>query len=155
MKIRPVQKSDVAPVVELIGAIWAEYDCVLDVESEETYLLAPVEYFHARGGEFWVAEENDEIIATVAVLLLDAKTAELKTLYVAKDFRQKGLGEDLTKLAVEFARRKGASEMILWSDTRFTKAHRLYERLGFERGGERVLDDLNNSTEFGFSLQIL
>ena len=123
---------------------------MFEVEAEETHLLAPGEYFRARGGEFWVVEENSEIVATVAVLLLDAKTAELKSLYVKKDFRRKGLGEDLTKLAVEFAQNKGASEMILWSDTRFTRAHALYERLGFERCGERELDDLNNSREFGF-----
>jgi len=150
MKIRPVTKSDVSQIIELLGTVWAEYECVLDVEREETYLLAPGDYFRARDGEFWVAEENGEIAATVAVQMLDAKTAELKTLYVGKDFRQKGLGEDLTRLAVEFVRAKGAVEMILWSDTRFTKAHRLYERLGFRRCGEREMNDLNNSVEFGF-----
>lgn len=150
MKIRPVVKSDIPQVIRLIGDVWAEYECVFEVEKEETHLLAPDEYFRARGGEFWVVEENGEIIATAAVLMLDAKTAELKSLYVKKDFRRKGLGEDLTNLAAGFARNKGASEMILWSDTRFTKAHRLYERLGFGRCGERELDDLNNSREFGF-----
>lgn len=150
MKVRPVIKSDIPQVIRLIGDVWAEYECVFKVEEEETHLLAPGEYFRGRGGEFWVVEENGKIVATVAVLMLDAKTAELKSLYVKKDFRRKGLGEDLTKLAVKFARIKGASEMILWSDTRFTKAHGLYERLGFERCGERELDDLNNSREFGF-----
>ena len=44
--------------------------------------------------------------------------------------------------------------MTLWSDTRFTRAHRLYERLGFEREGTRKLQDLNNTTEFGFRKRI-
>lgn len=150
MKIRPVTKSDVPQIIELIGAAWAEYECVLDVEREETYLLAPGEYFRARGGEFWVAEESGAVRATIAVSMLDAKTAELKSLYVKKDFRKKGLGKALTGLAVNFAQNKAAAEIILWSDTRFTRAHRLYERLGFERCGERELNDLNNSKEFGF-----
>jgi putative acetyltransferase len=154
MKIRPVNKSDIPQIIKLISDIWAEYDCILDVENEERALLAPGEYCRANGGEFWVAAIKSEIVATVAVIMLDEKTAELKTLYVRNDFRRQGLGEDLTKLAVKYAQMKGASQMILWSDTRFTKAHRLYERLGFEKLGRRELEDLNNSKEFGFGKKI-
>lgn len=39
---------------------------------------------------------------------------------------------------------------MLWSDTRFEDAHRLYERLGFQRGGERELDDVNETTEYRY-----
>ncbi|MDQ3178958.1 MAG: GNAT family N-acetyltransferase [Acidobacteriota bacterium] len=154
MKIRPVNKKDVPQIIKLIGDIWAEYDCVLDTDVDEKYLLAPDDYFRGRDGEFWIVEEDGKIIATVAVMMLDAKTAELKSLYVSSDFRKKGLGEKLTALAIDFARNGNRSEMILWSDTRFTKAHRLYERLGFERFGKRRLRDLNNSVEFGFRISI-
>jgi len=84
----------------------------------------------------------------------DAKTAELKYLYVNKEFRKQGLGEDLTRAALKFARMKKANKMILWSDTRFIKAHRLHKRMGFEKIGERKPDDLNDSKEFGFKLNI-
>jgi GNAT superfamily N-acetyltransferase len=154
MKIRPVRKEDIAQIIELIGAVWAEYDCVLDAETEERALLAPDEYFHARRGEFWVVEEAGEIVATVAVTLNDPETAELKYLYVDKNKRGHGLGARLTGQAITFARAKGAGEMILWSDTRFTNAHRLYERLGFEKTVRRELDDLNNSIEYGFRMNI-
>ncbi|MBA2735290.1 MAG: hypothetical protein H0U50_00740 [Pyrinomonadaceae bacterium] len=49
---------------------------------------------------------------------------------------------------------KEAKEIVLWADTRFIKAHRLYERLGFEKSGECRLNDLNNSREFGFRKKI-
>jgi len=150
MKIRPVIKRDVPQIIKLIGDIWVEYDCVWNLEQEDKHLLAPDDYFHSHNGEFWVAAIKSEIIATVAVLMLDDTTAELKSLYVRKDFRKQGLGEDLTNLAVEFARMKRARKIILWSDTRFTKAHRLYERMKFQKTGERELNDLNNSVEFGF-----
>jgi len=45
---------------------------------------------------------------------------------------------------------KGRSEIILWSDTRFTNAHRLYEKLGFKPLGKRELKDINKSVELGF-----
>jgi len=150
MNIRPATQADVSQIVKLIGEVWAEYDCVLDTSVEEKYLLTPAEYFHARNGEFWVVEEGGEIVATVAVMMNDAATAELKSLYVNKNVRKHGLGQRLTEMAIAFAREKGAAEMVMWSDTRFTSAHRLYERLGFENFGRRELDDLNNTTEFGF-----
>ncbi len=155
MKIRSVIKKDVPQIIKLISDIWAEYDCVLDTDIDEKYLLAPDDYFRGRDGEFWIIEEDGKIIATIAVLMLDAKTAELKSLYVHRDFRKQGLGEKLTGSAIDFARQRNKIEMILWSDTRFTKAHRLYERLGFEPFGERELHDFNNSVEYGFRLNIL
>lgn len=154
MKIRSVIKSDVPQIIKLIGDIWAEYDCVLDVETEDKYLLAPDEYFHKHNGEFWVAEESGKIIATAAALILNETTAELKSLYVKKNFRKQGLGENLVKLVIKYTRKKGAKEIVLWSDTRFTGAHRLYARLGFVVTGERELNDLNNSKELGFGLSI-
>lgn len=154
MKIRPVTKHDVPQIISLIGEVWAEYECVLDTEKEETYLLAPGEYFRAKNGDFWVAVEKNEIVATVAVQMLDHKTAELKSLYVRKDFRRRGLGEDLATLAVKYAGMRRAKEIILWSDTRFAAAHRLYERLGFKKAGYRELDDLNRSKESGFRLYL-
>jgi len=50
-----------------------------------------------------------------------------------------------------WCRAQNISRLILWSDTRFDQAHRLYERMGFERRGERTLpDDLNQTREYGF-----
>ena len=150
MKIRSVIKSDVPQIIKLISEVWAEYDCVLDTENEDKYLLAPDDYFHTQNGEFWIAESDRKIVATVAVQMNDAETAELKSLYVRDDFRKQGLGGDLTKLAIKFVLMKNAKKIILWSDTRFAKAHRLYERLGFKKSGERELDDLNRSIESGY-----
>ena len=42
--------------------------------------------------------------------------------------------------------------MILWSDTRFDQAHRLYTRMGFRlnRRADVCPDDLNQTREYGF-----
>jgi hypothetical protein len=53
-------------------------------------------------------------------------------------------------MAIEHARAAGKRRMILWSDTRFTKAHALYEGMGFIREGERDLHDSNHSREYGY-----
>jgi putative acetyltransferase len=45
--------------------------------------------------------------------------------------------------------------MFLWSDTRFTDAHRLYRSLGFRDCGYRELNDSNNSKEYGFEIALV
>ena len=41
---------------------------------------------------------------------------------------------------------------MLWSDTRFDRAHRFYEKRSYVRQGPiRVLDDISNSLEFGYA----
>jgi GNAT superfamily N-acetyltransferase len=46
----------------------------------------------------------------------------------------------------------GAVRLVLWSDTRFERAHRFYEKWSYVRhGGVRILHDISNSLEFGYA----
>lgn len=150
---RPTVPADVPGILNLIAEIYQEYDCVLDAENEERHLLEPGPYFRAHGGEFWVVEENGVIRATVAVMLHD-EAGELKTLYVHPSLRRQGWGRRLTTLAMDYTRRRGKEKMILWSDTRFTDAHRLYRSMGYREIGIRELHDSNNSVEYGFEIRL-
>ena len=140
---------------KLIDEVYREYDCALDVLTDDTHLLAPGEYVRARGGEFWVVERDEEILATVAVKLLGNDAVELKTLYVSPLLRRQGWGRKLSEMTIEYARARGRRRMVLWSDTRFTDAHRLYLSMGFRQlAGTRDLRDSNNSIEYGFEREI-
>jgi N-acetylglutamate synthase-like GNAT family acetyltransferase len=150
-KLRPTVTEDVPGILALIGEVYKEYGCVLDAEGDERHLLEPGPYFRARGGEFWVVEEEGVIRATVAVMLSE-DAGELKSLYVHSSLRRQGWGRKLTMLAIDYARARGKQKMILWSDTRFLDAHRLYAKLGFREMGTRELHDSNNSVEYGFEL---
>lgn len=151
--LRPTISDDVPGILALIGGIFREYDCVLDAVNEDIHLLKPGEYFRSREGEFWVVEEDSKIVATVGFTVRDA-VAELKSLYVHPDLRRQGWGERLTQLVLEHARAQNCDRLELWSDTRFTNAHKLYRRMGFQLMGERDLHDSNNSREFGFFLPL-
>lgn len=150
-RLRPTVPEDVPGILALIGEVYAEYDCVLNAEKEERHLLEPGTYFRAHGGEFWVVEEGGRIRATVAVTL-DEDAGELKSLYVHPSLRRQGWGRKLTTLAIDYARANGKRKMILWSDTRFLDAHRLYRKMGFRETGIRELHDSNNTVEYGFEL---
>lgn len=151
--LRPVTPADVPAILEMIRAVFREYDLVLNVEDDDVHLKDPPSYFRSRGGEFWVAAEGERIVASGGVLLHE-DAGELKGLYVDAACRGRGLGRRLTELAIEFARRAGKQRFFLWSDTRFTLAHRLYRGMGFVLIGERPLHDSNNSIEYGFERSI-
>ncbi len=151
--VRTATPEDVPQILKLIDDVFAEYGCVLDAENEDTYLLNPGPYFRERGGEFWVVEEAGQIIATVGVLLHE-DAGELKCLYVRRAYRQQGWGRRLSELMLDYARRAGKRRIILWTDTRFRDAHRLYRKMGFTQRGTRELHDSNNTVEYGFELDL-
>jgi GNAT superfamily N-acetyltransferase len=169
--LRRVRDSDAAALQNLIATAWAEYPgCVLDVDGEEPWLRAPGSAHAAGAGEparaLWVvpADPADPIgaagpaggvLASVAVWARPganlAAAAELKTLYVSALVRRRGLGAALVRRAEREARRWEAGQMRLWTDTRFTDAHRLYRRLGYRAtGNRRDLHDRSATTEIEF-----
>jgi N-acetylglutamate synthase-like GNAT family acetyltransferase len=152
--LRPTVPEDVPGILALIGEVYGEYGCVLNAEAEERHLLKPGPHFRARGGEFWVVEDAGRILATVAVMLHEDE-GELKSLYVHSSLRRQGWGRRLTQLVIDYARSGGKRKMILWSDTRFLDAHRLYRSMGFREMGVRELNDSNNSVEYGFEMSLV
>ena len=149
--IRPVADSDSARLIDLIATCWAEYPgCVLDVDREEPWLRAPASAYLGWQGAMWVATIGDAVVACVG-LKPTPGAVELKSLYVAVEARRRGLGERLTRLVEDEARRRGYRRIELWSDTRFTAGHRLYERLGYRRLPDvRQLADLSATTEYHY-----
>ena len=63
----------------------------------------------------------------------------------------RGLGRALMEHILDRAREAGFREAVAWSDVRLETAHQVYDRLGFERIGERDIDDIDQSHELGFS----
>jgi len=151
LAVRPVRDTDSAALIGLIGGCWAEYPgCVLDVDGEESWLRAPAAAYAAKGGALWVVERAGAVVGCVG-LVRHGERAELKSLYVARAGRRQGLGARLVALVEAAAAAGGARAVELWSDSRFTAAHRLYQRLGYARTGrERELHDLSGTTEYEF-----
>jgi putative acetyltransferase len=150
--IRDARDADSPGLIRLIEDCYAEYPgCVLDVEGEAPELIAPATSHANAGGRLWVAERGGAIVGSVAILPADARSAELKKLYVSSGVRRLGLGARLCGLVEAEARSRGAATVVLWSDTRFEDAHRLYEGRGYERGPDtRELHDASNSVEYYF-----
>jgi GNAT superfamily N-acetyltransferase len=73
-------------------------------------------------------------------------------MYVAAEARGAGLAARLLDTAEAHARAAGARRLVLWTDTRFARAHAFYEKRGYVRQGAiRILDDLSRSLEFRYA----
>lgn len=151
--IRPGRDSDAAGFIALIGACWGEYpSIVLDLDAEVPELQALASYYAGKGGTLWAAEADGHVVGMIAVVPHDGGAWEICRLYVLAPWRGVGLAHRLLDRAEAHARGAGATRLVLWSDTRFERAHRFYERRGYVRAGPiRVLNDLSNSLEFGYA----
>ena len=79
---------------------------------------------YMEGGCFWLLVENDRIVGTVAVKRIKDGTAELKRLYILKEYRSQHLGELLMSTALSFAQKSGFSSIC--ADTRADRSASIY-----------------------------
>ena len=152
-RIRAARDGDAAGLISLIEAVFLEYaGCVLDVGGEEPELLTIETCYRAGNGQFWGAEREGCIVGSAGVRPgSDARTLELKKLYVSRRLRRQGLGSRLMQLAEAELVERGRERMELWSDTRFEDAHRLYAGRGYRRSpATRALHDRSRSIEAYF-----
>ncbi|HSN26991.1 MAG TPA: GNAT family N-acetyltransferase [Kofleriaceae bacterium] len=88
-----------------------------------------------RTGHLYVARDPS-IVGVLTLTLYRIPTglsARIDDVIVATDSRGRGIGEALTRAAIEHARTAGARGVNLTSHPRREAANRLYQRLGFER----------------------
>lgn len=150
IQFRPAVDADSEGIIALIAACYAEYPPnVLDVDAEEPELRAPASRFEA----FWVLEDAEQrIVGCIALAtLIPGQRIELKKCYVSNDLRGGGWGRRLIEQVEDWARERAIPEVELWTDNRFTLAHKVYAKIGYVQTGEtRDLNDLSQTTEFQF-----
>ncbi|MEO8035544.1 MAG: GNAT family N-acetyltransferase [Acidobacteriota bacterium] len=109
---------------------WLEGNGLLEPIDLE-YLRDPETHILAGGGQVFVALLADEVVGTSAAIRVSPTTFELAKLAVRPSARRLGLGRQLTKVVIDFARNAGATEVVLTSNSILAAAIRLYESLGF------------------------
>jgi GNAT superfamily N-acetyltransferase len=150
-RIRSGLDSDSDGIIALIAACWAPYPGVLmDVDGEMPELRAPASYYR---DVLWVAEQDHRVVGMIATRPLpEAGTWEICRVYVDPSLHGQHLGHDLLDVAETYAIAHGATRLMLWSDTRFARAHAFYEKRCYVRSGPiRVLHDISNSLEYCYA----
>ncbi len=151
--LRAGRDEDANGFIALIAACWAEYPGnILDVDGENPELRALATYYAEAGGALWAVEQDGALTGMLGTKPLGDGVWELCKVYTAPALRGTGMAQRMIAAAEDFARAHGGTSMKLWSDTRFDRAHRFYEKQSYIRAGAlRVLNDLSNSIEFVYA----
>ena len=96
--------------------------------------IANVEQYYMQNGCFWCLFENEILIGTVAVRIIDIenKVVELKRMFVLPEYQGKGYGKVLINHAIDYAREQQYSKMCLHTRRQFSAAQHLYRSNGFQ-----------------------
>jgi putative acetyltransferase len=149
MNIRSALDTDGAALRALIAPIFAEYENCLFVDDEFPELAAPASHYAAKGGALFVAEKDGRMVGSLAAALVEPGIGELFKVYASAETRGTGLSHRLYAMGEALMRERGAREIVLWTDTRFARGHRFYDKLGFERQPVlRYLADVSATWEF-------
>jgi len=93
---------------------------------------------------FFLALEGDLVIGCCRLLTDYSRNGILFDLIVWKERRNKGIGSQLVKNALEFCKRKGIKKLYLMTDPRYKWLKVFYQNLGFDAVKNQVLLKIEN-----------
>lgn len=174
-EVREARSGDESGVVAVIRTVYDEFGFAWEEDGYCADLYDLSAHYLDAGHRFWVAEASCGIVGTGALELFESLPGEpgsvaqvegkprvaasdcsLERWYVLPEWRSQGVGRALLTRVIETAREVGRSQMEIWSDKRLLEAHRVYERYGAERVGDRILEeDPDKCWEWGFALNLI
>jgi putative acetyltransferase len=131
---------DLPEVTRLINALNTELEQRYPEEGANHFRLDPEEVAPGRGA-FLVAYDGTQEVGCGAVRVIEPGVAEIKRMYVAPEWRGRGVATRLVAELENQARRLGVSRLVLETGDRQPEALTVYRRAGFvdiPRFGEYV-----------------
>jgi DNA-binding MarR family transcriptional regulator/GNAT superfamily N-acetyltransferase len=131
--IRHLRRGDIGWVLERHGALYsAEHHFDEEFEALVAQILAGYAMRRDQKTESaWIAEVEGKRVGSIFCMRRSAKVAQLRLLLVEPRARRMGIGTKLVEECIEFARRVGYQQMMLWTKDNLHDARRIYERHGF------------------------
>lgn len=140
MPVKVIQAISGANLDEVRG-LFEQYAQLRGVEFEaknfETEMAGlPEPYTPADGGRLLLATYEGEAAGCVGMKKLDAKTCEVKRLYVPPQYRGNGIGKMLVNAALEMARELGYKKVMADTDLTMRVAMLIFDEHGFKQAGQ-------------------
>lgn len=126
--VSPRDIPDVRMLFREYADLVAEALCFQNFDQELAAL--PGEYA-PPGGALLIARDADEAAGCVALRRCDARSGEMKRLYVREGYRGSGLGRRLATEVIEEARKRKYARIVLDTLPKLAPAIALYRDLGF------------------------
>jgi GNAT superfamily N-acetyltransferase len=130
-----IRPGDIGYLVYLHGLLYA-HEYQLD-HTFEGYVAAGLGEFakayDERKDRLWLAEADDRIVGSIAIVGQPDNSSQLRWFLVHPDARGTGLGRRLVEEALDFCRERRFELVFLWTLSGLPAAAHLYKAAGFER----------------------
>jgi DNA-binding MarR family transcriptional regulator/GNAT superfamily N-acetyltransferase len=131
--LRQHEPGDMGWIVHKHGILYArEYGWDERFEALVSQIAADfINNYNSNKERCWIAEINGEIVGSIMVVQYSEKVAKLRLLLVDPKARGLGLGSKLVEECIRFAKRKGYSKLVLWTNDVLKEARHIYKKAGF------------------------
>lgn len=102
-------------------------------EEDRKTLEDPKEKVYKNGGHILLAEKENEIVGTCALIKEEEKVFELAKMAVSPTVQGEGIGYALGISTIQKAKELGAEKIVLETNSVLTPAISLYKKLGFKK----------------------
>jgi DNA-binding MarR family transcriptional regulator/GNAT superfamily N-acetyltransferase len=141
--LRPHRPGDMGWVVERHGTLYAaEYGWSSHIEAITAGIVGDfLKTFDPAREHCWIAEIDGERVGSAFLVKDSDDVARLRLLIVDPKARGLGLGRDLVRQCIAFARKAGYRKITLWTHGVLTAARAIYQKEGFQLTRQWVHDD--------------
>lgn len=131
LTLRLATSSDSEAIWSLIAGVLKEYGITADQATTDSDLTDVDRHYNQTGGAFMVLLDGTHLVGTVALSRDSDTTCELCRMYLAAEYRGRGLGRRLLETVLQIAAERGFREVRLETATVLKEAIQLYRRAGF------------------------
>lgn len=128
-----LQPGDIGYIIYLHGTLYAQeygWDHTFEGYVAEGMAKFALSYNEEKDN-IWIAEADGQIVGAIAIVGVDAATAQLRWFIVHPGQRGHGLGRALLQRALRFCADKRFEHVFLWTVSELTTAAHLYTSVGF------------------------
>ena len=131
--IRNWQEKDRTLASQVISSVLSEYGLPWQPEEADKDVLQIEAYYLATGGEFWVVEQEYQIVGTAAYYPINRgeKAVEIRKMYLLPKVRGLGLGKFLLQQLETVIALRGFEQIWIETASILTAAVKLYESNGY------------------------
>ncbi len=158
MKYRLIQPADNAEIARVIRGALEEFGVnqpgtvYTDPTTDDLYAL-----FRDEKSAYWIAEENGSIFGGCGIYPttgLPNGYGELVKLYLRKEVRGRGIGQELMLKSIDSAREMGYTYLYLESLPELNQAVELYKKVGFKLLPNRLGESGHFACDLWMELEI-
>jgi putative acetyltransferase len=152
--LRPATNADITSIKKVVFGVLQEYALNPDESGKDNDLNDIEQNYFSENGYFGVVIDinSNHIVGTFGLYPVSTHICELRKMYLLKYARGKGLGKFMLEAAIQAAKEKRYSKIVLETISPLKEAILLYKQNGFV---ETKPKEINDRVDRSFELNLV